>query len=167
MALSHTTFARLWRWISPSMCLWRPPACHQVFGGFQHWPSKSPGIFHVLTLSECKTWYTVQVLGWLPWIVILPHVPWHAVDEHIGSKLSAWAFYVHHVRMSIKMLYRMVWKLSKVDDMRFDWLLLALHPVPSQWSRGMLHRVAKGDQFLPEWSNPNGTLLDREVAEVD
>ena len=29
---------------------------------------------------------------------------------------------------------------------------------------GMLHRVAKGDQFLPEWSNPNGTLLDREVA---
>ena len=64
-----------------------------------------------LTLSECKTWYTVQVLGWLPWIVILPHFPWHSVDEHIGSKLSAWAFYVHHVRMSIKMLYRMVWKL--------------------------------------------------------
>ncbi len=23
------------------------------------------------------------------------------------------------------------------------------------------------DQFLPEWSNPNGTLSDKEVAEVD
>ncbi len=30
-----------------------------------------------------------------------------------------------------------------------------------------LHQVAEGDQFLPEWSNPNGTLLDKEVAEVD
>ena len=30
-----------------------------------------------------------------------------------------------------------------------------------------VHRVAKGDQFLPKLSNPNGTLLDREVAEVD
>ena len=30
-----------------------------------------------------------------------------------------------------------------------------------------VHQVAEGDQFLPEWSNPTGTLLGKKVAEVD
>lgn len=40
--------------------------------------------------------------------------------------------------MSIKMLYRMVWKLSTVDDMRFDCCWLYALSLPSG-SRGMLH----------------------------
>ena len=100
-------------------------------------PPKSPGMCHVLTLSECNTWYTVT---WLAAVDrYLPHFPlWHSVDEHSGSKLSAWAFYVHHVPMSIKMLSRMVWKLSTVDHMRFDCCWLYTLSVPSG-SRGMLH----------------------------
>ena len=31
----------------------------------------------------------------------------------------------------------------------------------------IIHQVAEGDQFLPEWSNPTGTLLDKEVAIVN
>lgn len=37
----HTTFARLSRWISPSMCLWRSPAW-QGGGNHSTWPSKKP-----------------------------------------------------------------------------------------------------------------------------
>lgn len=70
MAFYHTTFARLSRWISPSMCLWRSPACHgRVEETTAPGPPKSPG-------GPAMSWHYrnvrpgIQLLGWLPWIDI-------------------------------------------------------------------------------------------------